>query len=274
MDSDDPPRGRLPNPHHLWIQPVWEQEAGQQAGVPTTPSVLHHPAEEHIVPSKTIPGAFSGSVEEVESQGQLPHCMSQRELRHLKKSIGKALTDTDGLSMKEIVEEFTGQKIGPTFFCSSKPINRVWAMADIKISNTCVMPAGYGIGDHRMFIVDLVQSRMIGETPCQIQQLVSHRLNTKVPGGGAAKYIATLELSLARHRLIECLGQAYKKSKSKKALCRRLNKIDQESKELMKNAEKTCQRIKSRKIPFSPKAILWIQRALIYIVHCSNTILT
>ncbi len=137
-------------------------------------------------------------------------------------------------------------------------------MADIKISNACVMPAGYGIGAHRMFIVDLVQSSMIGETPCQIQQLVSRRLNTKVPGGDAAKYIATLESSLTRHRLIKHLGRAYEKSKSKKALCRRVNKIDQESKELMKNAEKTCQRIKSGKIPFSPEAALWIRRALVY----------
>ncbi len=181
-----------------------------------------------------------------------------------KKSIGKALTDTNGISMKEIVGEFTGRKIGPTFFRGSKPIDGVWAMANIEISNACVMPAGYGIGDHRMFIVNLVQSSMIGETPCQIQRLVSHRLNTKVPGGGTAKYIATLESSLARHRLIKHLGRAYEKSKLKKALCRRLNKINRESKELMKNAEKTCQRIKSGRIPFSPEAALWIRRALVY----------
>jgi hypothetical protein len=132
-----------------------------------------------------------------------------------------------------------GRKIGPTFFRGSKPIDGVWATADIKISKACVMLAGYGIGDHRMFIVDLVQSSMIGETPCQIQQLVSHWLNTKVPGGSTAKYIATLELSLARHQLIKRLGRAYKKSKSKKALCCRLSKIDQEIKD-MKTAEKTC----------------------------------
>jgi hypothetical protein len=129
------------------------------------------------------------------------------------KSIGKALMDTNGLSMKEIVGEFTGRKIGPTFFCGSKPIKGVWATADIKISNACVMPANYGIEDH-IFIVDLVQSSMIGETPCQIQRLVSRRLNTKVPGGSAAKYITTLESSLARYQIIERLGWGYKKSKS------------------------------------------------------------
>jgi hypothetical protein len=39
---------------------------------------------------------------------------------------------------------------------------------------------------------------------------------------------------------------------------------DCKSKELMKNAEQTCRRIKSGPIPFSPEAALWIQRSLVY----------
>jgi hypothetical protein len=92
----------------------------------------------------------------------------------------------------------------------------VWAMVDVKISNACIMLAGYGIGDHCMFIIDLVRLSLIGEMPLQVQQLVSRHLNTKVPGGGTAKYIATLESSIARHRLIECLGRAHKLSKLRK----------------------------------------------------------
>jgi hypothetical protein len=142
--------------------------------------------------------------------------------------------------MKEVVGEFIGQKVGPTFFRGSKPIDGVWATADIEISNACIMPAGYGIGDHCMFIVDLVQLSLIGKMPLQVQRLVLRRLNTKVPDGGAAKYIATLKSSLVRHCLIERLGWAHKLCRSRKDFCRRLNKIDRESKELMKNAEKTC----------------------------------
>jgi hypothetical protein len=82
-----------------------------------------------------------------------------------KKSISKAQTGVNVLSMKEVVGEFTGRKVGPTFFRGSKPIDGVWATADIKISNTYIMPAGYGIGDHCMFIVDLVLSSLIGKTP-------------------------------------------------------------------------------------------------------------
>ncbi len=41
------------------------------------------------------------------------------------KSIGKSLTKTDGLNMSEVVGNFTGRKIGPTFFRGSKPIGRI-----------------------------------------------------------------------------------------------------------------------------------------------------
>ena len=42
-----------------------------------------------------------------------------------KGSIGKALTDTTGLGMKEVVSNFTGQKIGATFFRGTKPIDGI-----------------------------------------------------------------------------------------------------------------------------------------------------
>jgi hypothetical protein len=40
-----------------------------------------------------------------------------------KEKIGKVLTNKDGLNMVEIVGEFTGKKIGATFFRGSKPID-------------------------------------------------------------------------------------------------------------------------------------------------------
>jgi hypothetical protein len=123
-----------------------------------------------------------------------------------KKSIGKALTSADGLSMKEVVGEFTGKKIGPTYIRGSKLIDGVWVIADVEISNTCIMPTIYGIGNNRKFIVDIVQSSLIGEEAFRVHRLVSCWLNTKTPGSSAAKYIATLESLLARHCLIEQLG--------------------------------------------------------------------
>ncbi len=82
-----------------------------------------------------------------------------------RKSIGKALTDIKGLAMKEVVGEFTRQPVGPTFFWGSKPIDGVWVTLDITISNECIMPAGYGIGDHCLFAIDFNAKDIIGQPP-------------------------------------------------------------------------------------------------------------
>ncbi len=79
-----------------------------------------------------------------------------------KKSIGQALTNIKGLAMQEVVGAFTHQPVGSTFFRGSKPIDGVWAMSDISVCNAAIMPAGYGIGDHRLFVVDFSEADMIG----------------------------------------------------------------------------------------------------------------
>jgi hypothetical protein len=85
-----------------------------------------------------------------------------------KKLIGKALMDIKGLVMKEVVGEFTRQPVGPTFFGGSKPIDGIWATSDITVSNACIMPAGYGIGDHRMFVIDFDAEDIIGQAPPRV----------------------------------------------------------------------------------------------------------
>ena len=72
-----------------------------------------------------------------------------------RKSIGKALTDQDGLNMSEVVGNFTGKKLGATYFRGTKPIDGIWTTKDIVITHACVMPARYGVGDHQMFVVDM-----------------------------------------------------------------------------------------------------------------------
>eukprot|EP00957_Ditylum_brightwellii_P035459 2688285-Ditylum_brightwellii.AAC.1 len=41
------------------------------------------------------------------------------------KVLGKELTKSEGLNMKEVVRNFVGEKLGATFFEGSKPINTV-----------------------------------------------------------------------------------------------------------------------------------------------------
>jgi hypothetical protein len=57
---------------------------------------------------------------------------------------------------------------GATFFCGSKPINGMWVSSNLKISNACVMPFGYRIGDHHAFILDIIIESLVGVDPVKI----------------------------------------------------------------------------------------------------------
>ena len=179
-----------------------------------------------------------------------------------KKSIGKALTDLEGLAMNEVVGSHTGEQIGATFFQGSNPIDGIWATSDITVVNTCIMPSGYGIGDHRLFVIDLCETDMTGHHRPAVVRLMSRKLITKIPGV-TKKYNEKLESYIIKHRLIEKLGQAYR-TKSKRRCQRRLNKIDVEATFYMRHAERKCRRFKSGHISFSPKASMWIRRTQTY----------
>jgi hypothetical protein len=88
-----------------------------------------------------------------------------------KKSIGRSLMDRDGLNKWEVVGDFTGTKLGPTFFRGSKPIDGIWATEDIVVIHACVMPIGFGVGNHRMFIVDFQESSLVGTAPFRVQRV-------------------------------------------------------------------------------------------------------
>ncbi len=123
---------------------------------------------EHRCPRVLFKEHLTAKLKEWRSEGDcLVVCMDVN--KHIyKKSIGKELTDPEGLNMSEVVGDFTQQPVGSTFFRGSKPIDGVWAMLDISISNAVIMPAGYGIGDHRLFVIDMATRDLVGESPPKV----------------------------------------------------------------------------------------------------------
>ncbi len=95
--------------------------------------------------------------------------MDANEDIYHRKSIGRSLTNKNGLNMSEVAGDFTGKKLGATFFRGSKPIDGVWATQDINVTHACVMPAGFGVGDHRMFVVDMQETSVVGTSPFKVQ---------------------------------------------------------------------------------------------------------
>jgi len=96
--------------------------------------------------------------------------------------IGKELAAHDGLAMNEVGGTFMGKQVEATHFRGLQSIDRVWAMSRLVVVGACVMPIGFGIGDHKMFIVDFSMSSMVGKDPPRIVRPMSRRLNTRIEG--------------------------------------------------------------------------------------------
>jgi hypothetical protein len=177
--------------------------------------------------------------------------------------LGRQLTDLHRLGMKEVVGGFTGIRLGATFFRGRELIDAIWATSDLEVAHVCVMPVGYGVGDHRLFVVDFSTASMIGTCPPKIACPVLCRLNTKIPGC-ALWYNRALKKNILRHQLLVRMISVAESEDSKEAIMAKLNQLDWEGEQYMRHAEKKCCRTKSGRIPFSPEALLWICQCQVY----------
>ncbi len=139
--------------------------------------------------------------------------------------LGRQLTDLHGLGMKEVVGDFTGRRLGATFFRGSEPINAIWATSDLEVAHACVMPVGYKVGDHHLFLVDFSTASMIGTCPHKIIRPALRRLNTKIPEC-ALRYNRALQKNILRHQLLERIIRVAESDGSKEAILAKLNQLD------------------------------------------------
>jgi len=180
-----------------------------------------------------------------------------------KKTLGKLLTEDEGLAMREVVGTFTERPLGATFFRGTKPIDAVWATSDLVVTNACVLPCGYGVGDHRLFVVDFLTSSLVGTSPVKIVRPSARRLNTRLPFV-TERYARQLKKNIEQHRLLEKLEQVGASNLSHDEASRRVNAIDKDSKQYMVNAERKCRKIKSGTIPFTPETAALLRRRQLY----------
>ena len=141
--------------------------------------------------------------------------------------------------MIEAVGRFTGKRIGPTYFRGQLPTDGIWTTPNVTVANAGIMPAGYGIGDHRLFIIDLHTAFLVGPGPPREHQAASRRLNTRL-SHVMKKYTKNLEENLQRHRLIEKLGEAHSSSTDKEGVQLKIGKVDKNSMHFMKHAAKNA----------------------------------
>jgi hypothetical protein len=99
-----------------------------------------------------------------------------------RRELGRRLTKLNGLGMKEVVGEFTARRLGAMHFCGSEPIDGVWTTGDITVTNACVMPVGFRVGDHQLFVINFATTTLVGSGSTTVVRPALCRLNTKIYG--------------------------------------------------------------------------------------------
>jgi hypothetical protein len=181
-----------------------------------------------------------------------------------KKPLGKSLTDIDGLAMKEVIGEFTRTPVVTLFFRGSKPIDGVWVTADITVCNASIMSAGYGIGDHQIFVINFASCDIIGNTAPKVIRAASRRLNTKAPRAMADYAKNSKRENHSTQANQEGWQSPHQVQVQTLHPHRQLNKLDKKLGQYMWYAEKKCHKIKFGHIPFLPELSLWIRWMQVY----------
>jgi hypothetical protein len=177
--------------------------------------------------------------------------------------LGQALGDREGPGLVEAALSHTGTSPGATLFWGLHPIDGLWVSKDLDISNVCVMPFGFGVGNHRAFIIDISLELLVGVNLIKVIRPASRQLNSRILGCAKA-YIASLESNIKRHKLLKRLHDAHTGGYTQRETARRVIAINEEGKQYMSHAEKICRKIKCCRIPFSPEASIWICRVQVY----------
>ena len=102
-----------------------------------------------------------------------------------------------------------------------------------------MVPEGYGVGDHHIFILDFLTSSLIEQTPPRIIRSGAIRLNTKIPST-KDNYTNVLENIVIRHRLTERMVATHNESSSIVLAKERIYIIDQEDVQYMHHAKRKC----------------------------------
>jgi hypothetical protein len=116
------------------------------------------------------------------------------------------------------------------------------------------MPFGFGIGDHRAFILGIPMEALVGKSPVRIVRPAGRRLTSRILGCSET-YIKSFEGNIEHHCLIERLHDAHTRPYSASKRTRKVIKIDEEGKAYMRHAKKVCRKLRCCRIAFPQKPL-------------------
>ena len=158
--------------------------------------------------------------------------------------LATALAD-NGLRMSKVCKRTTGIPLPPTHSRGSVPIDAVYSTAGLVCLAVALLPDGLGVGDHKVFVLDIESNSIIGDVfphvlpaACRVLNCASDRIKQN--------YIRVLNQLSNRHHIFKKLlalsGDNDHISMVQVQL--RMNKVDEELEQVMKSSERKCHKYK------------------------------
>ncbi len=162
------------------------------------------------------------------------------------------------------MEKATGERVPNSHFQGTRAISTIFGSAGLAYGHGCCFPHWYGVGDHRVMVLELTAKSLFGGNYPSIASPGARRLNFRIRQT-KLKYCKHLQELVNKHNLQSRLEAIQRPPTD--LLVSRLhhlhNKLDNELGDYMRSAEKSCTKYKNDHIDYSPTVGQWLKRRAI-----------
>eukprot|EP00956_Cyclotella_meneghiniana_P029543 scaffold71866_cov64-Cyclotella_meneghiniana.AAC.1 len=160
-----------------------------------------------------------------------------------------------------LLQQAVGAKAPNSHFRGRKPITTIFGSNGLTVGDGMAFPHWYGVGDHRVFAVEVSAASLFGGNYPRIGAPSARSLNCKV-SRCRAQYNSVLKSLCDRHKMhekllaLKCLDDSVTPAQYQLMH----NKWDNELGDFMASAEDQCTKFKSSQIEYSPTVGIFIKR--------------
>jgi hypothetical protein len=174
--------------------------------------------------------------------------------------LAKALAEPPFL-MECALKEVIGERVPKSWHRGKDPISTIFSSPGINVTNAMAYPHYMGVGDHRMFCIEVTSESLFGGVFPTVMKPISRQLNCRIPRT-SRKYREHLLAQVERHsmhRRMDELFSALDTPHCTDEITSGHEKWDQELGTYMANAENKCTVYRDCHYEFSPEINLLLQ---------------
>jgi hypothetical protein len=175
-----------------------------------------------------------------------------------------ALALRDSCQMACLLEPILGERVPNSHFRGTTAISTVFGTPGLVSNNAMCFPHWYGVGDHRVFVLELSAASLFGGEYPTIATPMARQLNCKITRI-RDQYCFHLSKLAQRHQMEKKLQKLTAASLvlSTRQLQPYHNRWDNEWGDFMTSAETKCCKFRSCALEFSPTVGQWLKRRTI-----------